>query len=260
MTNNPAPIEVHDLTVSYHHKPVLWAIDCEFPEGKVCSIVGPNGAGKSTLLKAILGLLPLASGYVKIYGQPVEEKRSTIAYVPQKEEIDWDFPINVFDVVLMGRYAHLPFYRKPTSVDREIAAQSLEQVGMQDFSKRQINQLSGGQQQRVFLARALAQRSSIYLLDEPFSGVDAATEKTILELFDTLKQQGKTIVCIHHDLNTVLEYFDWTFFLNMRLIASGPTSEVFTPENLARTYGGRLGVLGEVADKLQKQEWKKRAE
>lgn len=260
MKTEAPPIEVHDLTVSYQHKPVLWTIDCDFPEGNVCSIVGPNGAGKTTLLKAILGLLPVASGYVKIYGKPVEEKRSIIAYVPQKEEVDWDFPINVFDVVLMGRYGHLPFYKRPSKVDKEIAIEALSQVGMQDFAKRQISQLSGGQQQRVFLARALAQQASIYLLDEPFSGVDVATEKAILELFDSLKKQGKTIICIHHDLNTVLEYFDWTVFLNMRLVAAGPTSEVFTPDNLSKTYGGRLGVLSEVADRLQKKEWKKRAE
>ena len=190
-----SPIEVHDLTVSYQHKPVLWAIDAEFPEAQVCSIVGPNGAGKSTLMKAILGLLPLSSGYVKIYGKGVQEKRSLIAYVPQREEVDWDFPINVFDVVLMGRYGHLPFYKRVRKLDREIAANALEQVGMQDFAKRQISQLSGGQQQRVFIARALAQQASIYLLDEPFAGVDAATEKAILHLFSELKKDGKTIIC-----------------------------------------------------------------
>lgn len=257
---SPAPIEVHDLTVTYQYRPVLWGIDCELPEAQVISIVGPNGAGKSTFLKAILGLVPRSSGYVKIYGQPLEEKRSIIAYVPQRSEVDWDFPISVLDVVLMGRYARLPFYRRIDKHDRARAAAALEQVGMSNYADRQISQLSGGQQQRVFIARALAQDASIYLLDEPFAGVDAATEQAIAVLFSELKAAGKTVVCVHHDLHTVIEYFDWVVLLNLRLVASGPTRDVFTTDNLQRTYGGRLGLLADVAESLRRSEWSKRAE
>ncbi len=252
-------IEVHDLTVSYQHKPVLWAIDFSIPEGKIVSVVGPNGAGKSTLLKAVMGLLPRASGYVKIYGEDLEKKRSLIAYVPQREEVDWDFPIHVYDVVLMGRYGRRAFYHRPTKEDHLVTSEALEQVGMAEFSKRQISQLSGGQQQRVFLARALAQQATVYLMDEPFAGVDAATEKAIVEVFEKLRAAGKTIVCVHHDIQTVVEYFDWTILINLRLIAAGPTATVFTAENLNRTYGGRLGLLTEITEKLRKEEWKERA-
>ncbi len=258
MSQETPAIEVHDLTVTYQHKAVLWDIDFIVPEGRIVSVVGPNGAGKSTLLKAVIGLLPYASGTVKIYGEPVEKKRSIIAYVPQREEVDWDFPINVFDVVLMGRYGRLPFYQRPQAEDREIARRSLEQVGMLDFASRQISQLSGGQQQRVFLARALAQQSTVYLMDEPFAGVDAATERAIVKLFEELKAQGKTVICVHHDIHTVIEYFDWTLLLNLRLIAAGPTEQVFTAENLNKTYGGRLGLLTEVTEKLRKSEWRSR--
>lgn len=260
MTQLQVPIEVHDLTVSYHHKPVLWGIDFSIPNSKIISIVGPNGAGKSTLLKSIMGLLPLASGYIKIFGEPLAKKRSVIAYVPQREEVDWDFPVNVLDVVLMGRYGRLPFFRRMRKEDIDVAMESLRQVGMQDFSKRQISQLSGGQQQRVFIARALAQQASIYLMDEPFAGVDAATEGAIVELFQKLKQEGRTVVCVHHDLHTVIEYFDWTVLVNLRLVACGPTSEVFTAENLNTTYGGRLGLLAEITEKLRQSEWNRRAE
>ena len=259
MKNDTTPIEVHDLTVSYNHRPVLWGVDFEIPEGKIISIVGPNGAGKSTLLKAIMGLLPLSTGYVRIYGEPLSKKRSIVAYVPQREEVDWDFPINVLDVVLMGRYGRLSFFKRTRPEDKEIAHSALKQVGMQDYANRQISQLSGGQQQRVFIARALAQQATIYLMDEPFAGVDAATEKTIIELFEQLKAQGKTVICVHHDLHTVIEYFDWTLLINLRLIACGPTEAVFTAENLNTTYGGRLGLLAEVAEKLRQAEWKRRA-
>lgn len=259
MNQNPAPIEVHDLTVSYNHKPVLWGIDFEVPEAQVISVVGPNGAGKSTLLKAIMGLLPVSSGYVKIYGDDLKKKRSILAYVPQREEVDWDFPINVLDVVLMGRYGRVPFFRRIRPLDREVAMESLKLVGMQDFAKRQISQLSGGQQQRVFIARALAQEARIYLMDEPFAGVDAATEKSIIELFENLQKQGKTVMCVHHDLNTVIEYFDWTILINLRLVACGPTEKVFTAENLNVTYGGRLGLLAEITEKLRQSEWERSA-
>ena len=252
--------EVHDLTVSYQHRPVLWGIDFTLPEAQRIAIVGPNGAGKSTLLKAMLGLVPLASGAVQLFGAPVEQKRSVIAYVPQRSEVDWDFPIQVSDVVLMGRRGKLPFYRGVSATDRERADYALEQVGMKDYRHRQISQLSGGQQQRVFIARALAQEASIYILDEPFAGVDAATVKAIADLFVELEKQKKTVIAVHHDLATVNEYFSWCLLLNLRLIAVGAVTEVFSAENLQRTYGGRLGLLTEVAERLRKQEWHTRAE
>jgi manganese/zinc/iron transport system ATP- binding protein len=256
----PAPIEVHDLTVAYRHRPVLWDIDFTLPAGTITAVVGPNGAGKSTLLKAILGLLPLASGEVLIYGKPVDEKRAVVAYVPQREEVDWDFPINVVDVVLMGRYGRLSLFKRIAAVDREIADNCLEQVGMTEFRNRQISQLSGGQQQRVFIARALAQQATIYLMDEPLAGVDAATERSIIALFQALRSDGKTVVCVHHDLNTVSEYFDHIVLLNQRQVAAGPAEQVLTVDNLQRAYGGRLGVLSEVVERLRKRDFHKRAE
>jgi len=252
------PIEVHDLTVAYHHRPVLWDIDLEFPEGKLIAVVGPNGAGKSTLIKAIMGLVPLASGHVKIYGKPAEEGRASVAYVPQRGSVDWDFPTNALDVVLMGRYGHLPLFARPRRRDKEIARQSLEKVGMLDFAQRQISQLSGGQQQRVFLARALAQQARVYLMDEPFAGVDASTERAIVALLQDLREHGSTLVVVHHDLQTVPHYFDHVLLLNLRTVAFGPVSEVFTQENLQKTYGGQLGVLTEVGERLRSTDWSKR--
>ncbi|MFC4766612.1 metal ABC transporter ATP-binding protein [Effusibacillus consociatus] len=237
------PVSVKNLTIAYHRKPVLQEIDLECPEGKLIGIVGPNGAGKSTLIKGILGLVPTVSGEVEIYGKPYKTQRKLIGYVPQRESVDWDFPTNAFDVVLMGRYGHIGWFRRPSSLDREIAMNCLEKVGMADFANRQISQLSGGQQQRVFLARALAQDAAIYFMDEPFAGVDAATEKAIISLLNELKTQGKTVLVVHHDLQTVKEYFDWLLMLNVRKVAMGPTEEVFTPENLQTTYGGRLALL-----------------
>jgi manganese/zinc/iron transport system ATP- binding protein len=197
---------------------------------------------------------------VKIYGESLNKKRSIVAYVPQREEVDWDFPVSVVDVVLMGRYGRLPFFRRLRKDDIKVAEESLNQVGMYEMRNRQISQLSGGQQQRVFIARALAQQATVYLMDEPFAGVDAATEKAIVSLFDSLKAQGKTVVCVHHDLNTVIEYFDWTILINLRLVACGPTQQVFNAENLNSTYGGRLGLLAEVTERLRQAEWKRRAE
>jgi manganese/zinc/iron transport system ATP- binding protein len=249
----PPPLEVHDLTVAYHRRPVLWDIDFSVPEGKLIGIIGPNGAGKSTLIKAALGLVPLASGWVKIYGRPYEEQRRLIGYVPQRESVDWDFPTDALDVVLMGRYGRLGWFRRPGKADRETALDCLAKVGMRDYAHRQISQLSGGQQQRVFLARALAQNASIYFMDEPFSGVDAATERAIVTLLDDLKAQGRTVLVVHHDLQTVREYFDWVIMLNMRQIAVGPTEEVFTAENLQKTYGGRLNIVSEVAEAVAKE-------
>ncbi|MEX2103738.1 MAG: metal ABC transporter ATP-binding protein [Bacilli bacterium] len=237
------PISVENLTIAYRQKPVLQEIDFKSPEGKLIGIIGPNGAGKSTLIKGILGLVPTVSGSVQIYGKSYKSQRKMIGYVPQRESVDWDFPTNALDVVLMGRYGHVGWFKRPGAKDRQIAMDCLEKVGMADYAHRQISQLSGGQQQRVFLARALAQDATIYLMDEPFVGVDAATEKAIITLLNELKDQGKTVMVVHHDLQTVEEYFDWVLLLNMRKIAMGPTQEVFTQENLQRTYGGRLSFL-----------------
>jgi manganese/zinc/iron transport system ATP- binding protein len=253
MNSSYAPIEVHDVTVAYDRKPVLWNIDLTIPRGKLVGVLGPNGAGKSTLLNAIMGLLPLAGGNVRIWNEPLETQRGRIAYVPQRESVDWDFPTNALDVVMMGRYGRLGLFRRPGKTDREIALHCLEKVGMSAFAKRQISQLSGGQQQRVFIARALAQDADIYLMDEPLAGVDATTERAIIELLRELRAQDKTVVAVHHDLQTVSEYFDWLVLLNLRLVAAGPTESVFTTEKLAQTYGGRMKILTDAADLVQKK-------
>jgi len=243
----PVPLEIHDLTVAYHKKPVLWGIDLEVPAGQLVGVVGPNGAGKSTLIKSIMGLLPASSGWVKIFGKPYRNNLSRVGYMPQRESVDWDFPVSVMDVVLMGRYGHLGLWHRPRRADREIARECLEKVKMLPFANRQISNLSGGQQQRVFLARALAQESDLYLMDEPFAGVDAATESAIITLLHDLKERGKTLIVVHHDLPTARNYFDMLLLLNMRVVAFGPTQKVFTYELLQKTYGGRLTILSEVA-------------
>jgi len=253
ISGSNVPIEVHDLTVAYHRKPVLWNVDFSLPEGRLIGLLGPNGAGKSTLIKAVMGLLPSLSGYVRIYGETFEKNRELVGYVPQRESVDWDFPVNVLDVVTMGRYGRLPLLSRPGPKERQLALQSLEKVGMVDFARRQISQLSGGQQQRVFLARALAQEAKIYLMDEPFAGVDAATEKAIVQILKDLKDRGNTVMVVHHDLQTVKEYFDWVMLLNLRLVKFGPTSEVFTPENIQSAYGGQLVILTEAAEKIAKR-------
>lgn len=258
MNPSAPPIEVHDLTIAYRHRPVLWDIDVTFDEGQLIAVVGPNGAGKSTLIKAIMGLVPLASGYVKIFGQDSMKGRSAIAYVPQRESVDWDFPTTAFDVVLMGRYGHLSLFGRPHKRDREIAMQSLDKVGMREYAHRQISQLSGGQQQRVFLARALAQQSRVYLMDEPFAGVDAATEKAIVTLLRELREQGCTVAVVHHDLQTVSQYFDSVMLLNLRCVGYGPVETTFTPEKLHETYGGRLHLLTDVTERLRRKEWSAR--
>jgi len=247
----PAPIpavEVHDLTVSYHRKPVLWNVDLAIPPGQLVGIIGPNGAGKSTLIKAIMGLIPLSSGWVQVFGQPVERQRERVAYVPQRESVDWTFPVTAIDVVLMGRYGSVPWWRPIGRRNRDHARNCLDQVGMLPYADRQISNLSGGQQQRVFLARALAQESEVYLMDEPFAGVDAATESAIIKLLQQLRAGGKTVLVVNHDLQTAKEYFDMLILLNMRLVAFGSTEEVFTPQLLQKTYGGRLTILADVAD------------
>ncbi|HCR48521.1 MAG TPA: metal ABC transporter ATP-binding protein [Rhodothermales bacterium] len=240
-------LEVHDLTVAYRDKPVIWGVDFALPERQLAAIVGPNGAGKSTLLKTIMGLITAASGQVRVYDQPLEAVRKEVAYVPQRESVDWDFPTNVLDVVMMGRYGQMGLFSRPGKADREAAMSALEKVGMAEFAKRQISQLSGGQQQRIFLARALAQEARLYLMDEPFAGVDAATEAAILELLQSLRAEGRTVLVVHHDLQTVADYFDYVLMINMRLIADGRMEETFTTENLQKTYGGRLNLLSEVA-------------
>jgi manganese/zinc/iron transport system ATP- binding protein len=237
----PTPaIEVTDLTVAYRDQPVLWDVDLTVPEGVLLAIVGPNGAGKTTLIKAMLGLVDVSAGQTLIYGAPYARQRQLVAYVPQRGSVDWDFPTNVLDVVMMGLYGLLGWIKRPGKRERATAHEALEKVGMEAFADRQISQLSGGQQQRVFLARALVQDAQVYLMDEPFQGVDATTERAIVSLLQELRQAGKTLVVVHHDLQTVPEYFDWTFLLNVRRIAAGPVEEVFTEENLRLTYGGRI--------------------
>ncbi|MEE9443464.1 MAG: metal ABC transporter ATP-binding protein [candidate division Zixibacteria bacterium] len=236
-------IDVEDMTVAYRDKPVLWDVDLIVPPGVLMAIVGPNGAGKTTLIKATLGLITPAAGRVLIYGKPYPEQRQLVAYVPQRGSVDWDFPTTVLDVVMMGRYGHLGWIRRPGKREKTAAEEALEKVGMIDFANRQINQLSGGQQQRTFLARALVQDARIYFMDEPFQGVDATTERAIIQLLRELRQSGKTLVVVHHDLQTVPEYFDWVTLLNVRRIASGPVDDVFTDDNLRIAYGGRVGFL-----------------
>ncbi len=241
MTKNV--IDVTDLTVAYQEKPVLWDIDMTVPEGTLMAIVGPNGAGKTTLIKAVLGLIKPAAGKVRIYGKSYIEQRHLVGYVPQRGSVDWDFPTSVLDVVMMGRYGRIGWFKRPGQQDRELALAALEKVGMAKFAERQISQLSGGQQQRTFLARALVQDAQVYFMDEPFQGVDATTERAIVTLLKELRAAGKTVVVVHHDLQTVPEYFDWVMLLNVRRIASGPVGDVFTEENLRRTYGGRIAFL-----------------
>lgn len=248
-------IEVHNLTVAYGGGPVLWDIDFSLPTGKIIGVIGPNGSGKTTLLKAIMGLLQPSSGFVKIFNKSLDDVRERVAYVPQRESVDWDFPASVFDVVMMGRYRKKNILKKTNKADIEIVEKSIEKVGLTQFRNRQISQLSGGQQQRVFIARALAQKADLYLMDEPFAGVDAGTESSILELLQEMKAAGKTVIIIHHDLQTVSEYFDYLVLLKTRLIAKGTLQEVFTKENLSNAYGGQLTLLAKVVDIIRKTEF-----
>jgi manganese/zinc/iron transport system ATP- binding protein len=237
------PIQIEDLTVAYRETPVLWDVDLAVPERTLMAVVGPNGAGKSTLIKTILGLIQPAAGSIRIYGQSYASQRDKVAYVPQRGSVDWDFPTSALDVVMMGRYGHLGWFRRPGREERRKAMHALEQVDMASFADRQISQFSGGQQQRVFLARALVQDAQIYLMDEPFQGVDATTERAIVEVLRSLRSAGRTVLVVHHDLESVPEYFDHVLLLNVRAIASGPVADVFTRENLRRTYGGRMAML-----------------
>lgn len=250
--NRQAPLWVSDLTVAYHRKPVLWDVEMALPEGRLIAVVGPNGAGKSTFIKAVLNLIPRASGTVAFYGKPYDMQRHLVGYVPQRESVDWDFPVNALDVVTMGLYREIGWLRPVRKTDRKMALEALEKVGMAGFAQRQISQLSGGQQQRVFLARALVQNARLYFMDEPFAGVDVATERAIIALLKELKAAGKTCVVVHHDLQTVPTYFDEVVLLNMRLVAAGPVETVFTEENLKKTYGGRLTLLSQVLNEYSK--------
>ncbi|HOO32485.1 MAG TPA: metal ABC transporter ATP-binding protein [Thermotogota bacterium] len=233
-------VDCNDLTVAYREKPVLWDIDLAIPAGVMMAVVGPNGAGKSTLIKTMLQLIKPVAGEVRFFGKPYREVRDRIGYVPQRESVDWDFPTTVFDCTLMGRYGRIGWIRRPSATDRKEALEILEKVGLYEFRNRQISQLSGGQQQRVFLARALMQDADLYFMDEPFQGVDAKTEKAIITVLKDMKANGKTLIVVHHDLQTIRDYFDWITIMNVRIIASGPVEEVYTTENLHTAYGSRV--------------------
>jgi len=248
-------IEVHNLSVAYNRIPVLWDIDFELPTGQIIGIVGPNGSGKSTLLKAIMGLVPLSSGFSKLFDKNLDLVRDRVAYVPQRESVDWNFPATVEDVVRMGRYKPGKLFNRLSSIDKQLASEAIDKVKLTPYKDRQISQLSGGQQQRVFLARALAQGADMYVMDEPFVGVDVATEKTILELLISMKNEGKTVVIVHHDLQTVSDSFDYLVLLNTRLIAHGPTKDILTEENLQATYGGQLNLLSKMQNIIKDKDF-----
>ena len=239
LPEEPALLELHHVTVAYSGYPALHDVTLQVPHGARVAVVGPNGAGKSTLLKALLGLLPLQAGQIFIHGQPLGAHHDCVAYVPQREEVDWRFPVTVADVVMMGRYGHLGWLRRPSMRDRAIVARSLEQLGIADLAERPIGELSGGQQRRTFLARALAQQPHILLMDEPFTGVDATTLETILRLLDQLRDEQVTVLLSTHDLNLAASYFDQVILLNGRLIHYGPPQEVLTPEAIMETFGGQ---------------------
>lgn len=248
-------IEAHDLTVTYNKKPALWSVDFLLPKEKLIGIIGPNGAGKSTLIKSIMGLVPLASGYVKIFNKDLEDVRSKISYVPQRGSVDWDFPASVLDVVLMGRYNRGKLLKRTTKEDKQIALNCLDKVQMLPFVNRQIGQLSGGQQQRVFIARALAQNADLYLLDEPFAGIDAGSEDAIFRLLQEIRSEGKSILVVHHDLQSAARFFDWILLLNTRLIAVGPKEKVFSEKLLSETYGGTLTILSDLGNLMQQKDY-----
>ena len=248
------PLSVYDLTVAYHRKPVIWDVGFDLPAGQLIGVVGPNGAGKSTLLKAVMDLIPRASGRVRVFGDSYASNRHRVGYVPQRESVDWQFPVNALDVVTMGLYDEIGWCRPVRKKHRDRAMDALDRVGIADLAKRQISQLSGGQQQRTFLARALVQDADLYLMDEPFAAVDAATERAIVEILRDLKERKKTAVVIHHDLQTVPEYFDHVILLNMRIVSHGPVEDTFTSENLQKTYGGRLTLLDKVTEAMRRRE------
>lgn len=247
-------LETHDLSVIYKNKPALYGVDVAIEKGNLVGIIGPNGAGKSTFIKAAIGLTPTSGGWSQVFGKPVAKVRKNIGYVPQRESVDWDFPINVFEATLMGTFGQLGLFGRPKKEHIQRAEEALEKVGLSDYAGHQIGNLSGGQQQRVFLARALAQDADLYLMDEPFAAIDAATEATILQVLKEMKNQGKTVIVVHHDLQAAQREFDHLMMLNLRLIAYGKTEEVFTAKNLEETYGGRLTILSSIVDLLAKSD------
>lgn len=242
----PPLVEFHDVTVAYGRRPVVWHVDLAVDAACLFGIIGPNGAGKSTLLKAALGLVPVVGGDVRFFGHPLREVRTRVGYVPQRETVDWDFPVSAMDVVLMGTYGTLGWFRRPGPRERRLAEESLDRVGLADVAGRQIGRLSGGQQQRVFLARALAQQADVYFLDEPMAGVDVRSQERIFGVLAGLRSEGRLVIVVHHDLRTAAEWFDRVALVDMRLVAAGPTADVLTPENLRRTYAGQLEILDEV--------------
>jgi manganese/zinc/iron transport system ATP- binding protein len=250
MKKSESAIYIEDMTVAYDVKPVLWDIDLEVPHGVLMAIIGPNGAGKSTMIKSILNIIPLSTGIIRIFGKPYKSVAKQVGYVPQRNSVDWDFPTTVFDVVMMGRYGHLGWIKRPGRKDKELVGDAIDKVGMSGYKNRQISELSGGQQQRVFLARALVQDAELYLMDEPYQGVDATTEKAISNILKEFRNNGKTIVVVHHDLETVKDYFDWVSILNVKLVASGPMDEVFTVDKLKEAYGGSISTLEKKVDNL----------
>lgn len=247
--NDPA-ISIQDLHVSYFGNEAVTGVSLSVNTGNLVGIIGPNGAGKSTFLKAMLNLIPKDKGAVKVLGKPITEVRKSIAYVPQRNDIDWDFPITVLDAVLIGTYPHLKLFRRPKKKDKEWAMECLQRVGMQEFSKRQIGELSGGQQQRVFLARALAQKADLFFLDEPFVGVDVSSEETIVNILKELCRQGKTVIVVHHDLSKANDYFNQLILLNKELISFGTVEEVFKPDVIAKAYQGQFAFMNEIGVKL----------
>lgn len=253
-TDPSLPLSVHDLTVAYNRKPVIWDVGFDIAPGQLVGVVGPNGAGKSTLLRSILDLQPKASGRVRVFGESYARRRDRVGYVPQRESVDWDFPIDALEVVTMGLYREIGWCRPVGRSHRQRAMEALERVGVADLAGRQISQLSGGQQQRTFLARALVQDADLYFMDEPFAAVDASTEAAIVQLLRDMRAAGKTALVVHHDLQTVPDYFDSVILLNMRVVAHGPVAEVFTPENLQKTYGGRLTLLDEATEAMRRRE------
>ncbi|HSJ67446.1 MAG TPA: metal ABC transporter ATP-binding protein [Anditalea sp.] len=246
-------LEIHDLTVSYGKNPILWNIDFSLPHGILAGIIGPNGAGKSSLIKAIMGLLEVNSGYIRVFDSEMDTVRKKISYVPQRESVDWDFPASALDIVMMGTYHKLGLFNRPGKKEKALAIKCLEKVDMANFQERQISELSGGQQQRVFIARALAQEADIYFMDEPFAGVDISTENTIVELLKEMTKAGKTVIVVHHDIHSASRYFDWIIMLNMHLIASGPTDQVLTEQLLQKTFGGKLSLLSDVSDLIKQK-------
>jgi manganese/zinc/iron transport system ATP- binding protein len=242
----PPLVEFHDVTVAYGRRPVLWHVDLAIDAACLFGVIGPNGAGKSTLLKAALGLVPVVGGSTRFFGQPLDQVRRRVGYVPQRETVDWDFPVSVTDIVLMGTYGRLGWFRRPGRRERALAGSCLERVGLADLADRQIGRLSGGQQQRVFLARALAQEADVYLFDEPMAGVDVRSQERIFGVLAELRDAGRLVIVVHHDLRTAAEWFDRVALVDMRLVAAGPTAEVLTPDNIERTYAGRAELLEEL--------------